>query len=84
MVGDNGDPDNGSARTLGCDAGCMHARGEVGARSSTTVGKSAADHRPPTRTKLRAGAQVVFKDQGPYTPIDHGETRSVDDEDVKG
>jgi dipeptide transport system substrate-binding protein len=71
-LGDNGDPDNWLGTTLGCDAvhgsnmakWCNKQFDDLLAKARLVTDQNA-------RTKLYEEAQVVFKDQVPYTPIAH-------------
>ncbi|WP_087042742.1 ABC transporter substrate-binding protein [Caballeronia ptereochthonis] len=71
-LGDNGDPDNWLGTTLGCDAvhgsnmakWCNRQFDDLLAKARLITDQNA-------RTKLYEEAQVVFKDQVPYTPIAH-------------
>jgi len=74
-LGDNGDPDNWLGTTLGCDAvhgsnvakWCNRQFDDLLAKARLITDQNA-------RTKLYEEAQVVFKDQAPYTPIAHANT----------
>ncbi|BAO91383.1 ABC transporter substrate-binding protein [Caballeronia cordobensis] len=71
-LGDNGDPDNWLGTTLGCDAvhgsnmakWCNRQFDDLLAKARLVTDQNA-------RTKLYEEAQVVFKDQVPYTPLAH-------------
>jgi dipeptide transport system substrate-binding protein len=71
-LGDNGDPDNWLGTTLGCDAvhgsnmakWCNKQFDDLLAKARLVTDQNA-------RTKLYEEAQVVFKDQVPYTPLAH-------------
>jgi dipeptide transport system substrate-binding protein len=71
-TGDNGDPDNWLAVLLGCDAinGSNYSRWCYKPFDDLIVkAREVAD--VPTRTQLYTQAQVIFKDQVPYSPIAH-------------
>ncbi len=70
--GDNGDPDNWLAVLLGCDAinGSNYSRW-CDKPFNDLIVKAREVSDVPTRTRLYTQAQVVFKDQVPYSPIAH-------------
>ncbi|KDR36972.1 peptide ABC transporter substrate-binding protein [Caballeronia grimmiae] len=74
-LGDNGDPDNWLGTTLGCDA--VHGSNMAkwcNKQFDDLLAKARLDTDQNARTKLYEEAQVVFKDQVPYTPIAHADT----------
>ncbi len=71
-TGDNGDPDNFLAVLLGCDAVGSANRAQWCNKEFEALiqnAKVVAD--PAERTKLYEQAQVVFKEQSPWTTIAH-------------
>ncbi len=74
-LGDNGDPDNWLGTTLGCDA--VHGSNMAkwcNKQFDDLLSKARLITDQSARTKLYEEAQVVFKDQVPYTPIAHANT----------
>jgi dipeptide transport system substrate-binding protein len=74
-LGDNGDPDNWLGTTLGCDA--VHGSNVAkwcNKQFDDLLAKARLVTDQKARTKLYEEAQVVFKDQVPYTPIAHANT----------
>jgi dipeptide transport system substrate-binding protein len=70
--GDNGDPDNWLGTLLGCDA--VHGSNVskwCDPKFDALIGKARSTPNVDERTALYEQAQVVFKQQVPYTPIAH-------------
>ncbi|WP_321789297.1 ABC transporter substrate-binding protein [Paraburkholderia sp. J94] len=70
--GDNGDPDNWLGALLGCDA--VHGSNVskwCDASFNTLIEKARSDADVKERTALYERAQVIFKQQVPFTPIAH-------------
>ncbi|CAG9239198.1 Periplasmic dipeptide transport protein [Paraburkholderia tropica] len=70
--GDNGDPDNWLGALLGCDA--VHGSNVskwCDASFNTLIEKARSDANLKERTALYERAQVIFKQQVPFTPIAH-------------
>jgi len=70
--GDNGDPDNWLGTLLGCDA--VHGSNLAkwcNAAFNALIDKARAAANVDERTALYQQAQVIFKQQVPYTPIAH-------------
>jgi dipeptide transport system substrate-binding protein len=83
--GDNGDPDNWLGTLLGCDAvhGSNVAKWCDPAFNALIVkARSSADN--AERTKLYEQAQVIFKQEVPYTPIAHSIVSLPASKRVKG
>ena len=84
-LGDNGDPDNWLGTTLGCDA--VHGSNMAkwcNKQFDDLLAKARLDTNQNARTKLYEEAQVVFKDQVPYTPIAHADTFQPISKRVRG
>ncbi len=70
--GDNGDPDNWLGALLGCDA--VHGSNVskwCDPAFNKLIEKARADSDVQQRTELYEQAQVIFKQQVPFTPIAH-------------
>lgn len=70
--GDNGDPDNWLGALLGCDA--VHGSNVskwCDPAFNKLIDKARADANVQQRTALYEEAQVIFKQQVPFTPIAH-------------
>ncbi|MEX3957496.1 ABC transporter substrate-binding protein [Trinickia sp. EG282A] len=70
--GDNGDPDNWLGTLLGCDA--VHGSNVskwCDKSFDALIDKARATSNVDERTALYRQAQVIFKEQVPYTPIAH-------------
>ncbi|WP_322045267.1 ABC transporter substrate-binding protein [Paraburkholderia sp. J67] len=70
--GDNGDPDNWLGALLGCDA--VHGSNVskwCDPAFNALIDKARADANVQERTTLYEQAQVIFKQQVPFTPIAH-------------
>ncbi|MDE1184726.1 ABC transporter substrate-binding protein [Paraburkholderia sp.] len=84
-MGDNGDPDNWLGTTLGCDA--VHGS-NVAKWCNRTFDDLLAKARlipdQKARTSLYEQAQVVFKDQVPYTPIAYANAYQLVSKHLKG
>ncbi len=71
-TGDNGDPDNFLAVLLGCDAvGSANRAQWCNKEFEALIQKAKVVADPAERTKLYEQAQVVFKEQSPWTTIAH-------------
>ncbi len=71
-TGDNGDPDNFLAVLLGCDAvGSANRAQWCNEEFEALIQKAKVVADPAERTKLYEQAQVVFKEQSPWTTIAH-------------
>ncbi|SAL35422.1 ABC transporter [Caballeronia sordidicola] len=84
-MGDNGDPDNWLGTTLGCDA--VHGSNMAkwcNRQFDDLLGKARLITDQNARTKLYEQAQVVFKDQVPYTPLAHANAFQLMTKNVKG
>lgn len=83
--GDNGDPDNWLGTLLGCDA----VHGSNVAKWCDTgfnglIEKARATSDLQQRTRLYEQAQVIFKQQVPYTPVAHSIVSLPESKRVKG
>jgi dipeptide transport system substrate-binding protein len=84
-MGDNGDPDNWLGTTLDCDA--VHGSNVTkwcNKQFDALLDKARLITDQNARTKLYEEAQVVFKDQVPYTPIAHANAFQPMSKRVKG
>ena len=70
--GDNGDPDNWLCTLLGCSAvGGSNVSKWCDPTFNGLIEKARESSNTPGRTRLQEQAQVIFKQQVPYTPIAH-------------
>jgi dipeptide transport system substrate-binding protein len=84
-TGDNGDPDNWLGTTLGCDA--VHGSNMAkwcNKQFDDLLGQARLITDQNKRAKLYEQAQVVFKDQVPYTPIAHASAFQLMSKNVTG
>jgi dipeptide transport system substrate-binding protein len=83
--GDNGDPDNWLGTLLGCDA--VHGSNVskwCDQGFNALIEKARATSDMQERTRLYEQAQVIFKQQAPYTPIAHSIVSLPESKRVKG
>jgi dipeptide transport system substrate-binding protein len=84
-TGDNGDPDNWLGPLLGCDA--LHGSNVskwCDPAFNALIAKARSTSDTAERTQLYEQAQVVFKQQVPYTPIAHSIVSLPASKRVKG
>ncbi len=84
-TGDNGDPDNFLAVLLGCDAvGSANRAQWCYQPFEDLIQKAKVVSDPAERTRLYEQAQVVFKEQSPWTTIAHSIVFEPVRKEVKG
>ncbi|QCO54965.1 ABC transporter substrate-binding protein [Pseudorhodobacter turbinis] len=84
-TGDNGDPDNFLAVLLGCDAvGNANRAQWCDADFDALIQKAKVTADQAERTKLYEEAQVIFKDQAPWSTIAHSVTFTPMRKEVQG